>query len=97
MDSTTSALLNEYILALHDTRKTSIMLGHGVTELVCSIIAVINIIAAVVLYKKEILDGITVKTGTRRKAIMTCVLMCLISGALSLLFMMFDIATHNWS
>lgn len=72
------------------------MLKHGVTELVCSLIASLNIITGVILYSLEYKEGITIKTASRRKAIMACTTMCLVFGGIAVLLMMYDIATHSW-
>uniref|UniRef100_A0A0L0NUJ2 Uncharacterized protein n=1 Tax=Candidozyma auris TaxID=498019 RepID=A0A0L0NUJ2_CANAR len=72
------------------------MFKHGVTELVCSLIACLNIVTGVILYSQEVKDGITLKTAARRKAIMACTTMCLVFGGIAVLFMMYDIATHAW-
>lgn len=72
------------------------MLRHGVTELVCSLIASLNIVTGILLYSQEHKDGITIKTASRRKAIMACTTMCLVFGGIAVLLMMYDIATHNW-
>lgn len=71
------------------------MFHHGVADLVCLLIAALNIITAVILYRIELREGITVNTGTRRQAIMTCTAMCIIFGGVAIYLMMSDLVSNS--
>lgn len=56
---------------------------HKEIELVCSLIAIVNIITAIILYSKECKEGVTLSTGARRKAIMSCITMSILFSGIS--------------
>lgn len=64
---------------------------HQEIRLLCIVIALINIITGFVLYSKEHKDGITVSSGTRRKAIITCTMMSIIASGIAFSLMMIEL------
>lgn len=68
---------------------TTIM--HQEIRLLCIVIALINVITGFVLYSKEHKDGITVSSGTRRKAIITCTMMSIIASGIAFSLMMIEL------
>lgn len=67
------------------------MFEHGNLEAMLAFVALLNIITGIVLYREEKRIGITVETGTRRKAIMICSTMCILAGTLAIGLMFYDI------
>lgn len=59
-------------------------------HIICVFIAVLNVVTAIVLYRSEVRDGITSQSGSRRKAIRTCMLMCIIFGSLCIFLLLYD-------
>lgn len=67
------------------------MFAHKNIELLCALVAAVNIATGVVLYREEARVGITLQTGARRQAMMTCTAMCLIFGCTALFFLGVDL------
>lgn len=59
-------------------------------------VAALNVVTAVVLYRSEVRDGITSQSGTRRRDIRTCMIMCIIFGSLCILLLLNDWYNGNF-
>lgn len=58
---------------------------------ILAFIAFLNIFTGVLLYREEQKMGITVNTGNRRRSIMICTSMCILSGSIAAGLMFYDI------
>lgn len=67
------------------------MFRHAEAELVCLLIAALNLATACVLYRTEVRNGITVDSATRKNAIMTCIGMCVMFGGVAIFLMATDV------
>lgn len=53
---------------------------YTVIELICTLIAVINLVTAVVTYVKSRNEGVTVRSGNYYQAFRICMTMCVVFG-----------------
>lgn len=65
------------------------------TELICSIISLINAITAIVIYIHDHKVGTDANSGSRYKSIMTCCLMSVIFGGISFSIMIYNLHTRH--
>lgn len=53
---------------------------YTVIELICTLIAVINLVTAIVTYVKSRQEGLTVRSGNYYQAFRICMTMCIVFG-----------------
>lgn len=68
---------------------------HQEIRLLCIFIALINVVTGIILYSKEYKDGITVTSGTRRKAIITCTMMSIIASGIAFSLMIMELVDSS--
>lgn len=59
-------------------------------QLLFTLISVINIVAGIVLYRKEVKDGLTLSSAARRNAVATCTLMSILFGGATVALMLYQ-------
>lgn len=72
------------------------MFEHENIVALLAFIAILNIFTGVILYREEQKMGITVDTGNRRRSIMICTTMCILSGSIALGIMLYDIMSDSY-
>lgn len=87
-----SPLIHTYnIIRLPKGLDTFEMFQYKVVELICSLVAILNIVTGLILYREEQKLGITLGSASRRRAILACTLMCLVFGGTALILMGIDL------